>query len=305
VEFWMTVLVIAGIYGIFTLGLQLNVGLTGIPNLGQAGFMAVGAYAMAIFIVDLHWEALPALVVAVAVTVVAGCLVGAGSARLRGDYLAMATLAFAEIIQYTAMNSSLTGASVGLFGFGGSWTTISDWMLSRLPFGLGAYSELPLLAVTWVTFALVYGALVVLRRSPWGRVLRAVRDEEDAAESVGKSVYLVRIQSLALAAGIAAVAGFLLALSISVVYPDAFSADFTFIGFAIMILGGIGSLGGVIVGSLLLWTVLEGATFLQLPLSADRVAAVQMLIVGLVLVIAMVVRPQGMFGKHQEMVLRV
>jgi branched-chain amino acid transport system permease protein len=305
-DFWITVFVVAGIYSIFTLGLQLNVGFTGISNFGQAGFMAVGAYTMAILIVSYGWAPWLALPTAVLVAIVAGALVGAVSVRLRGDYLAMATLAFAEIVQSIGQNSgSFTGGTVGLFGFGGAWTSISNWMLERLSsVGLGSYTDLPLFIVTWAAFGTLVLVLSLSQRTPWGRVLRAVREDDDAAEALGKNVYLCRIQSLSIAAGIGAIAGLLLALSISVVYPQGFSADFTFIGFAILVLGGLGSFVGVALGSILLWTVLEGATFMQLPLSADRVAAVQMLIVGLVLIVAMVARPQGLLGRHVEMVLR-
>jgi branched-chain amino acid transport system permease protein len=106
------------------------------------------------------------------------------------------------------------------------------------------------------------------------------------------------------AAALGAIAGYLLSLNVTLVYPQSFSADFTFIGFAILVLGGLASYVGVALGSILLWFVLEGLRFVELPLAADKVAALRLLIVGLVLIGVMVLRPQGLLGKREEMVIR-
>ncbi|HLW59475.1 MAG TPA: branched-chain amino acid ABC transporter permease [bacterium] len=305
-DFWLGVGIVAGIYSIFTLGLQLNVGFTGLFNFGQAGFMAVGAYAMAILILSFGWSPLLALPVATGIAVVAGVIVGIPSIRLSGDYLAMATLAAAQIVGSVVQNAGgLTGGNQGLLGFDASWTALAGWMLARLSaVGLGGESQVPLFVVTWLTFGVLVVVLRLVLRTPWGRVLRAIREDEAAAEALGKNTYAYKLQSLGIAAAVGAIAGYLLALNVTLIYPQAFSADFTFIGFAILVLGGLGSFAGVAWGSILLWTVLEGASFMQLPISADKVAAVRMLIVGLVLIGVMVLRPQGLLGKRQEMVLR-
>jgi branched-chain amino acid transport system permease protein len=305
-DFWLGVGIVAGIYAIFTLGLQLNVGFTGIVNLGQAGFMAIGAYAMAILIVNYGWSPWLALPVATLVAMLAGVIVGMPAVRLRGDYLAIATIAAAEIVQSTAQNAiNLTGGNNGLLGFDAAWQTIQIGALGLLAtIGLGQMDQIPLFALTWITFGALLVMLFTLQHTPWGRVLRAIREDEDAAEALGKNAYAYKIQSLALAAAIGAIAGYLLALNITLIYPGTYSADFTFIGFAILVLGGLGSYSGVALGSILLWFVLEGARFIDLPLSADKVAALRLLIVGLVLVFIMALRPQGILGKREEMVLR-
>ncbi|HKV46259.1 MAG TPA: branched-chain amino acid ABC transporter permease [bacterium] len=305
-DFWIGVGIVAGIYSIFTLGLQLNVGFTGLFNFGQAGFMAVGAYAMAILILSFGWPPLVALPAATGIAVVAGVIVGIPSIRLSGDYLAMATLAAAQIVGSVVQNAGgLTGGNQGLLGFDANWTVFAGWLLARLSaVGLGGESQMPLFVVTWLTFGLLQVSLRLVLHSPWGRVLRAIREDEAAAEALGKNTYAYKLQSLGIAAALGAIAGYLLALNVTLIYPQAFSADFTFIGFAILVLGGLGSFAGVAWGSILLWTVLEGASFVQLPIAADRVAAVRMLIVGLVLIGVMVLRPQGLLGKRQEMILR-
>lgn len=304
-DFWIGVGVIAGVYGIFTLGLQLNAGFTGILNFGQAGFMAVGAYAMGILVVDVglsFWTALP---VATAASMVAGLLIGLPSLRLRAEYFAITTLAFAEMIRFTAQNArGLTGGNQGLYGFDGAWSSASFWIQQRLEaVGLGDYLQLPLLIVTWATFVVLLLLLTRLQRRPWGRVLRAVREDEDAAAALGKNAFAYKLQSLALAAALGAVAGYFLALNLTIIYPMAFEPLFTVIAYALLVLGGLASYAGVMIGAVLLWTLLEGARFLDLPLPAEKVASIRFMIVGLALILLMAFRPQGILGKRQEMVI--
>jgi branched-chain amino acid transport system permease protein len=146
--------------------------------------------------------------------------------------------------------------------------------------------------------------LVALQRTPWGRVLRAIREDEDAAAALGKNVLAYKLQSLGISAALGAVAGYLLALNISLVYPSTFDADFTFIGMAILLLGGLGSYLGVALSAVLLWSVLEAARFIDLPMASDKVAALRLLLVGLLLIGMAMFRPQGLLGRREEMVLR-
>lgn len=304
-DFWIGVGVIAGIYGIFTLGLQLNAGFTGILNFGQTGFAAVGAYGIGILV--LHgWSLWVALPVAMVAAVVASLAIGFTALRLRAEYFAIATLAFAEIIRHAAQNArQFTGGNQGLYGFDSEWNDVSLWMLDRLDaIGLGSYFQLPLLIVTWGTLALLVAMLLFLQRSPWGRVLRMIREDEDAAAALGKNPFSFKLQSLALAALIGATAGFLIALSLTVIYPDEFDPVVTVIGYAILVLGGLGTYRGVVAATISLWFVLEATRFVDLPLPAEKVASIRFIIVGLVLILVMVFRPQGLFGKRQEMVLR-
>jgi len=125
--FWTSVGILAGTYTLFTLGLQLNVGYTGIVNFGQAGFMAIGAYAMGILVVKAHWSFWLAMPAAVGFAIAFGLLVGLPSLRLRADYFAIATIAAAEIVRLTAQNArDLTGGNQGLFGFDESWNSLSN-----------------------------------------------------------------------------------------------------------------------------------------------------------------------------------
>ena len=312
--FWSGVLVTAGIYAVVTLGLQLNVGYTGIINFGQAGFMAVGGYSMAILVLETglsFWLALPA---AVLITMAFGVLIGLPSLRLRADYFAIVTLAMAEVVRLTAQNArGLTGGNKGLYCefegvnqtcFDDSWRSVSDWILGVVEsFWADPEPLLPLLLVIWATVALGTFGLGYVQKTPWGRVLRAIREDEDATRALGKNTLLYKLQSLAISALLGALAGFFLALFLATIHPDDYEPIVTFFAFGVLILGGLASYRGVAIGAILLWTLLEGTRFVELPISEEKTAALRFAIVGAVLIGLMAFRPQGLFGKREEMVL--
>jgi branched-chain amino acid transport system permease protein len=312
--FWSGVLVIAGIYAVVALGLQLNVGYTGIINFGQAGFMAVGGYSMAILVLEAglsFWLALPA---AVLITMAFGILIGLPSLRLRADYFAIVTLAMAEVVRLTAQNArDLTGGNKGLYCefegvnqtcFDDSWRSVSDWILGIVDnFWSDPEPLLPLLLVIWATVVIGALGLGYVQKTPWGRVLRAIREDEDATRALGKNTLLYKLQSLAISALLGAFAGFFLALFLATIHPDDYEPIVTFFAFGVLILGGLASYRGVAIGAILLWTLLEGTRFVELPISEEKTAALRFAIVGAVLIGLMAFRPQGMFGKREEMVL--
>ncbi len=306
IGFWTGVGILAGVYTIFALGLQINVGFTGIFNFGQAAFMAVGAYSMAILTAEEgmnFWLSLP---IAVLITIGFGLLIGLPSLRLRADYFAIATIASAEAIRLVALNArELTNGAQGIFGFDESWDSVSD-SIEDVIVSIGwtdVPSLFPLFLVTWGLAVLLMFGLSRIQRTPWGRVLRAIREDEDAARALGKNAFSYKLQSLAISATMGALAGFLLALNLKFVVPDEFQPLVTFIGYVVLVLGGLANYWGVAVGAVILWTVLEGLRFLELPLSETRIAALRFIILGLVLIALMAWRPQGAFGKREEMVL--
>jgi branched-chain amino acid transport system permease protein len=309
--FWIGVLVLAGIYALVALGLQLNFGFTGIVNFGAAGFMAIGAYTMAIL--QLHagfsfWLALPASML---VTMGFGLLIGLPSLRLRADYLAIATIAASEVVRLVAQNArSLTGGNQGLFCEGSrcyddTWLNISQTIEGWLrDLGWSDPEALfPLLVVVWVTVVVVTVALVWSQRTPWGRVLRAVREDEDAARALGKNAFSFKLQSLAIAAAIGSIAGWFLALDLATIHPVDYEPLVTFYAYSILVLGGLASYWGIAVGAVIFWVLVEGTRFLDLGIDDVQLAAVRFAIAGLVLILVMAFRPQGLFGKREEMVL--
>jgi branched-chain amino acid transport system permease protein len=315
--FWIGVGIIAGIYALVALGLQLNVGFTGIVNFGQAAFMAVGAYSMAILVVKAEMSFWLALPLAVLITIAFGLLIGLPALRLRADYFAIATIAMAEVVRIFAQNArSLTGGNQGIscsdddpgLCYFTSWRDVSDsineWISSNI--WSDPDSSFPLFLVVWVTVIIATFALTYVTNSPWGRVLRAIREDEDAARALGKNTLSYKLQSLAVSATLGAIGGFFFALNLAATYPISFEPLVTFFAFSVLIVGGLANYKGVAFGAILFWTVLEGTRFLELPdppFTETRIAAMRLAITGLVLIGLMAYRPQGLFGKKEEMVL--
>lgn len=312
--FWAFVGVVAGIYTIFALGLQLQFGFAGLLNFGQVAFMAVGAYTMAILVVKEGWSTWLAAPLGIAAAAAAGLLLGLPSLRLRSDYFAIVTIAFSEIVRYVATNEdSLTGGSQGTIALGkvgqaaqynGQWTRFQSWVQGRLQL---SSKDAAMLVIVWAA-ALVLLALVWLAvRTPWGRVLRAIREDEDVAASLGKNVLAYKLQALALGAGLAGIAGLFYAWQFSFFSPDDFQPLLTFFAWVIVILGGLGRVWAVPVGAAVFGFLFAGTRFLDFrPLSslssADR-AYVRLIIIGLMIIGLVLVRPQGILGKRDEMVL--
>jgi branched-chain amino acid transport system permease protein len=316
-DFWVSVGVLAGIYAIVALGLQLNTGFTGIVNFGMAAFMAIGAYTMAILVLKAGFSFWLSLPLAVGASMLFGVIVGLPSLRLRADYFAIATIAMAEVIRLFAQNArDLTGGNQGLFCdpdnpsncYPDAWNSISESINDFVSNNLWSDPPtlLPLLLVIWVTVGVATFALIRLQRMPWGRVLRAIREDEDAARALGKNTVAFKLQSLAIAALLGSIGGFFLALDLRTVHPLDFEPAVTFFAFSVLILGGMGSYRGVAVGAVLFWFVLEGTRFIELPdppFTETRIASIRLAITGLLLIGLMAFRPQGLFGKREEMVL--
>jgi branched-chain amino acid transport system permease protein len=274
---------------------------------------------MAILVVKQSWPLWAAAPAAIAVAVAFGLLLGLPTLRLRADYLAITTIAFAEIVRYVAINEQeLTGGPVGtiaLAGPGKAATYNQDWLafqarvqeqLERL-IGEEATKDMTMLVIVW-TVALVLIAIVdAMVRTPWGRVLRSIRDDEDAAAALGKNVFAYKLQSLAVGAALGAVAGLFFAFQFSFFSPGDFDPLVTFFAYTILILGGTGRNWALPVGALVFGVIFAGTRFFDfapfsLLESAER-AYVRLIVVGLVLIGLVLFRPQGLLGKREEMLL--
>ena len=300
--FWAFVLTFAGIYAIFVLGLQVEVGDTGLINFGHVAFMAIGAYTMGLLVTNgvSIGIAIPVAVVAAAA---GGLLLGLPTLRLRADYFAITTIAAGEILRIAIVNEQdTTGGTQGLRSASGPWRDFNNDVLDFFD-GLGMHLDrrVPLLVLVWLTALIVGALLVYLGRTPWRRALRAVRENEDAAAAAGKPVFRYKLQALALGSAIAGLAGVFYTLFSTTLFPDNFEPIFTFVGFAILILGGIGSYFGVAVGSVVIGFIVSGTRFLDFPLDADKVAALRFVVIGLLIMAIMAFRPQGLFGKKEEL----
>ena len=318
-QFWAFVGVIAGIYTILALGLQVQFGFTGLLNFGHAAFMAVGAYTMAILVVKTGWPLWGASLAAVATAMAFGLLLGLPTLRLRTDYLAITTIAFAEIVRYVAINEQgLTGGPVGTIALAGpgeaasynrEWLDFQGSVQDALEPVLGenATKDVTMLVIVWVVALVLLVAVEAAVRTPWGRVLKSIREDEDAASALGKNVFAFKLQALAVGAALAAIAGLFFAFQFSFFSPGDFDPLVTFFAYTIIILGGTARTWAVPVGALVFAFVFAGTRFFDfapfsLLDSAER-AYVRLIIIGLVLIGLVLFRPQGLLGKREEMVL--
>ena len=265
IEFLIQIMAIAGVYAVLTLGLQVNVGYTGIDNFGQAGFAALGAYVMAVLVTGgpdgdgllSFWVAMP---IAIIVTMLFGLLVGSVSLRLRADYFAIATIAAAEAVRIFAQNAdSITGGNQPLFGYDYSFESITEGIENFLEstFGWDTPLYTGFVIICWSTLFISAFVLVRMQRTPWGRVLRAVREDEDAARALGKNSFAYKMQSLLVSSFFGALGGGFLAMYFGVINPNNFEPAITFLAYGVLILGGLASYWGVLAGAMVLWFLIE------------------------------------------------
>ena len=288
-------MLIAGIYGIFALGLNLQWGYAGLLNFGHVAFMAIGAYAT--ILLSMNGIALPLAVLAGMILAgVAGAFLGVATLKLREDYLAIVTIGFSEILRFLLLNEAwLTKGSFGLYGY-------------PRPFqDLVSAQDYNLLLMCIVIFALaaVYALLEILARSPWGRVLKSIRDDEAVSVSLGKNAFQYKIQTLVLGSAIAALSGSLLAFYLQYINPMNFQPVETFYAWIIVIMGGSGNNRGTIIGAILLWGFFSTTRFIEgyLYFSPSAASATRIVLIGTILIVLMMFRPQGILGRKEELVI--
>ena len=288
-------MLIAGIYGIFALGLNLQWGYAGLLNFGHVAFMAIGAYAT--ILLSMNGIALPLAVLAGMILAgIAGAFLGVATLKLREDYLAIVTIGFSEILRFLLLNEAwLTKGSFGLYGY-------------PRPFqDLVSAQDYNLLLMCIVVFALavVYALLEILARSPWGRVLKSIRDDEAVSVSLGKNAFQYKIQTLALGSAIAALSGSLLAFYLQYINPMNFQPVETFYAWIIVIMGGSGNNRGTIIGAILLWGFFSTTRFIEgyLYFSPSAASATRIVLIGTILIVLMMFRPQGILGRKEELAI--
>jgi branched-chain amino acid transport system permease protein len=300
--FSLRVLNLCGIYVVLALSLNLVNGFTGLFSLGHAGFMAVGAYTCALLTLTAEqkemnfflepivpWLAqvtLPfplALLAAGAVAALAGFLIAAPALRLRDDYLAIATLGFAEIIRVVLTNvQAVTNGALGLKG---------------LPPFAGT-------AVIWICAALAVVFMVLLTRSAFGRSLKAVRDDEIAAAAMGVNVFRTKVVSFTISSFMAGVGGALLGHVLTTIDPKMFSFMLTFNILLVVVLGGIGSITGSVIASFAVTILMEALRFLDGPLNlgftvTDGRPGLRMVVFSVMLMAVVLFRQRGLMGSRE------
>lgn len=348
------------VYAIFSLGLNLQWGYTGLINFGHVAFMTVGAYSTSLL--TLGGMPIPlAVLIGGLFAALLGLLMGFSTLRLREDYLSIVTIGVSELVRLVALNEGwLTKGAFGVqsfplpleefrptiatrIGMIAIVTPIFAFIIWRLVqqirtslkskkrivstivsgilifLTLRLYSVVAvalynfrdnqarngLLFLSLITLAIVYWALERLVKSPWGRVLKAIREDEQVAKALGKNVFIYKLQSLMLGGFIGGIAGAFFAWQLSTVYPTNFEPIVTFQAWIIMILGGAGNNAGTILGAGIYWAYTAFTRDLEqvLRLGADQVGALRIMLIGLILMVLMLFRPQGILGNKDELTL--
>lgn len=282
-SYFLDVAVLVGIYIILALGLNIVVGLAGLLVLGYIAFYAVGAYAYALLSVHYQisfWLALP---LGGLLAALFGLLLGAPTLRLRGDYLAVVTLGFGEMVRITLNNwDSLTNGPNGILGIAAP--AVGSWRFSSLTHYY--YLVLALVIITAI-------AVDRLNNSRLGRAWVAIREDETAAEAMGINTTLVKLQAFALSSFWAGMAGVVYAGKMRFISPESFTFSESVMVLCMVVLGGLGSIAGVVLGALLL---------VVLPEALREVQNYRMLIFGAAMVLMMIFRPQGLLGSRRRRV---
>lgn len=290
------------ILGIVTMGLNLQWGFTGLFNAGVVGFYAIGGYTHAIvtaapqtgLIGNFGMPWLVGILAALLVSAIAALLIGRITISLRGDYLAISSFGIAVTIQLVALNwEALTGGPNGMTRIARPMTNFFETPL--------AYNIAFLLMLAVITL-LVYWGLERVLRSPWGRVLRAIREDEMAAESLGKLARRFRLEAFVLGSMLMGLAGALYVSFIGFISPGDFLPIFTFQIWAMLLVGGSGNNRGALLGALVIWGVWAASgvavTKIVPPSYAAQGAAIQVILIGVVLVMALLLRPRGLIGEE-------
>jgi branched-chain amino acid transport system permease protein len=312
-------------YCLIAVGLNVHFGYTGLLNFGQAGFAAIGAYAVAVPIARYGWSLWAAIPIIFVGGIALGLILGIPTLRLRADYLAIVTIATAEIIRLFVGSERfrwLFGGQDGLQGYTQQLQNINPFSgrFTVWAQSFGAY-DLFIILIGWSIVALTSLLVWSLMRSPWGRVLKSIREDEDAARSLGKNVFLYKLQSLALGGVIGALGGTVIAVGNRAAQPGNYSTTLTFFAYTILILGGAARVKGPIVGAMIFWftiTIVDnilaeavrtnsvpGWLPSWLEVNSSNFGQVKYIVSGAALAVLVVFRPQGIFGDRREQVFDV
>ncbi|WP_106816634.1 branched-chain amino acid ABC transporter permease [Microbacterium timonense] len=301
-------------YALAALGLAVHFGYAGLINMGIAGFMAIGAYGYAISILTFGFEWWAGALVGLAAAALFALILGIPTLRLRGDYLAIVTIAAAEVVRLlflTTAFDAVTGSADGLSGYHNSFRASNPIPPGEYGFGPWVYNANGWWVRIMGLVTLGIAALVVwmLTRSPWGRTIKGIREDEDAVRSLGKNVFSYKMQALVLGGVLAAAGGIVYALP-SAVSPGVYVTSLTFFVWTALLLGGAATVFGPLLGSLIFWVL---QTFLSNVLPAMAAAGwlpgltqiqagtLRFILVGVALMLLVIFMPQGLLGNKKEL----
>jgi len=302
-------------FALAALGLAMHFGFAGLLNFGIAGFMAIGAYGYAISVLTFGFPWWGGMIVGIIGSILFAILLGVPTLRLRGDYLAIVTIAAAEIVRLlflTTAFTDVTGSADGLFGYNsaGGFTSANPFPPGTYGFGPWTYNSETL----WVlVFGLAILAVCVwflwaLMRSPWGRVIKGIREDEEAVKALGKNVFAYKLQALIIG-GIFGGMGGIVYAAFANVSPGVYVTSITFFIWTSLLLGGAATVFGPVIGAAIFWVLQaflsnilpELALAGILPVSGTQAATLRFVLVGIGLMLLVIYRPQGIFGDKREL----
>jgi len=306
----------AVIFALAAIGLNVHFGYTGLLNFGQAGFLAIGAYALGVTVATFGQSLWLGVIYGLIGSVIFALLLGVPTLRLRADYLAIVTIASSEIIRLIVRSVTYRetfGGSDGINGFASEFYELNPFSsgLALGPVVLSA-NDLWITVVGWALVAVALLLVFLAMRSPWGRVLKGIREDEDAVRSLGKNVFAYKIQALVFGGVIGTLGGFVFALSNQSVQPDNYATTITFFAWAVLILGGAARVFGPVLGSVIFWFLLIFVNIALVEmvragyitfLTSTQVGQIRFILLGLSLMLLMIYRPQGILGDRKELAL--
>lgn len=300
-DYVKTIANLCGIYVILGLSMQLINGFTGLFSLGHAGFMAIGAYTVAVltispvnkamnfflqpilpFLADVEWSLLPALLMGGLIAALFGFIIGAPVLRLTDDYLAIATLGFAEIIRVVFTNTqSLTNGALGLKAIPKSPSILWSWVIA-------------LLTVVFILF---------LTEGSYGKAFKSIRDDEIAARSMGINIFKHKVMSFTFSSFLAGIAGGLLAVHLGTIDPNMFRIALTFNIVLIMVLGGIGKIKGTVISAVIVTAAMEILRFLDSSINLGfiklpGVPGMRMVVFSIILMLLVIIRKDKLLEEN-------
>jgi len=309
----------AVVFALAAIGLNVQFGYTGLLNFGQSAFLAVAAYGLAVTVATFDLPFFLGIAIGLVAAVLLALLLGIPTLRLRADYLAIVTIAASEIIRLTVRSVTFEetfGGSDGRQNFAGGFYALNPYPEGNYNIGEFGFNErlMWVLTIGWGLVGLSCLIVYLLMRSPWGRVLKAIREDEDAVRSLGKNVYSYKMQSLIIGGVLGCLGGFIYALGQASIQPDIFGTDTTFFAYTVLILGGAARVGAPVVGSMIFWVVLsltdnvlneaiDAGYISSSVINNTQVGQFRFMLVGLLLMLLMIFRPQGIFGDRREIAL--
>ena len=287
------------IYAILSLTLNFQFGLTGLANFGHVAFFMLGAYTSTILLLVAHCSFPIALAGAIVACGILGVLISIPTSHLRSDYWAISTLAVAEIVRKFFYNEKwIVGGGYyrgGAHGIGGIPAPLENYFSSEIyPFFYLALASFFLISI--------YLILERLTQSPFGRVLKGIREEEALSEALGKDVAVFKMKAMAISGALAGTAGSLYASYIGFIGPDQFMPLVTFIVWAMIVVGGTGNNRGALLGALVIQTFYSSTRYFKdyIPIEADRLASIRMVIIGVLIILTILFMKEGLIREKKK-----